>query len=193
MSSITLNITINLDINMLRNLLEAKDAVEKGNASLPITIKSESINLTKLESKVVEPLASIPEEESAPPVELAEALAPAPAPSPVALITDERKPVRWAKKNIILASEEQIALISNRIEMGELTSPNVIYNWYTKYNPQKYWGLRIVNVLRNAPNRSLSFQSLVAQTGLPSTGNDNIQAHLREMDKQGIITYSPKD
>lgn len=192
MSSITLNITINLDINMLRSLLEAKESVEKTNTSLPISIKSESFNLPKVEPKM-EPLPSIPEEESAPPVELPESPRALPSPAPVALITDERKHVLWSKKNIILAPEDVIASIANRIENGELSSPLTTVSWYNRFHPLKERSLRIVNVLRNAPNRTLSFQNLVAQTGLPTTGNDNIQAYLREMDKQGVITYSPKD
>lgn len=131
-----------------------------------------------------------------PPSENSETNSVADSPAPVApipLITNERKAVQWNRKAIILVQEDQIAQIANRIEMGELSSANTTYNWYTKYHPLKERALRIVTVLRNSPSRSLSFQSLLAQTGLPNTGNDSLQGYLREMDKQGIIIYSPKD
>jgi hypothetical protein len=114
-------------------------------------------------------------------------------PAPIPLITNERKAVQWNKKAIILVPEDQIAQIANRIEMGELSSANPTYNWYTKYHPLKERSLRIITVLRNSPSRSLTFQSLLAQTGLPNTGNDSLQGYLREMDKQGVITYTPRD
>jgi hypothetical protein len=187
MSSITLNFTINIDSAMLRTLLASARDIQL--------------------SQTIDPTPS-PTPTSAPPS------SPAPAPvtptdnfetnsvieipspavaAPVALITNERKAVQWNKKTISLVPEEQIAQIANRIEMGELSSANTTYNWYTKYHPLKERALRIVTVLRNSPSRSLTFQNLLAQTGLPNTGNDSLQGYLREMDKQGVITYSPRD
>lgn len=182
MSSITLNFTINIDSAMLRTLLASAREIQINQTIDPAT---------PYPTPVPTPPASEESETNSviePPIPSPCALAP-----PVPLITNERKAVQWNKKTITLVSEEQIAQIANRIEMGELSSANTIYKWYTKYHPLKERSLRIVTVLRNSPSRSLTFQNLLAQTGLPITGNDSLQGYLREMDKQGVITYSPRD
>jgi hypothetical protein len=174
MSSITLNFTINIDSAMLRTLLaSAKD-----------------IQLSQTIDPAAPPSPVAPSSENSDANSVVEVPADA---TPVPLITNERKAVQWNKKTISLVSEEQIAQIANRIEMGELSSPSPVINWYTKHHPLKERALRIVTVLRNSPSRSLTFQSLLAQTGMPTKGNDALQHYLREMDKQGIIVYSPKD
>ena len=178
MSSITLNFTINIDATLLKALLATARDIQLNQTIDPTPAPSETTPSSSEANTVVPP-----QPEAQP---LAE-------PAPVPLITNERKPVQWNKKSITLVSEEQLAQIANQIEMGELSSPNVIYNWYTKYHPLKERARRIVDVLRNSPNRTLTFQSLLAQTGLPNAGNDSLQGYLREMDKQGVITYSPKD
>lgn len=167
--SITLNFTINIDSTMLRNLLAT----------------ARDIQITQ----TIDPAPPPPSSEDSETNSVVES----PPVAPIPLITNERKAVQWNRKAIILVPEDQIAQIANRIEMGELSSANTTYNWYTKYHPLKERALRIVTVLRNSPSRSLSFQSLLAQTGLPNTGNDSLQGYLREMDKQGVITYSPRD
>jgi hypothetical protein len=174
MSSITLNFTINIDSAMLRTLLaSAKD-----------------IQLSQTIDPAAPPSPVAPSSENSDANSVVEVPADA---TPVPLITNERKAVQWNRKAIILVPEDQIAQIANRIEMGELSSANTTYNWYTKYHPLKERSLRIITVLRNSPSRSLTFQSLLAQTGLPNTGNDSLQGYLREMDKQGVITYAPRD
>jgi hypothetical protein len=169
--SITLNFTINIDSTMLRNLLTT----------------ARDIQITQ----TIDPAPPPPPSEDSEANSVVDS--PAHTPGPVPLITNERKPVQWNKKTITLVSEDQIAQIANKIEMGELSSPSPIINWYTKHHPLKERALRIVTVLRNSPSRSLTFQSLLAQTGMPTKGNDALQHYLREMDKQGIIAYSPRD
>jgi hypothetical protein len=177
MSSITLNFTINIDSAMLTALLATARNIQVNQTIDPTPAPPPSENSDT--DSFVETHSS---QSQAPDVPVA-----------VPLITNERKAVQWNKKAIILVPEDQIGQIANRIEMGELSSANTIYNWYTKYHPLKERALRIVTVLRNSPSRSLTFQSLLAQTGLPNTGNDSLQGYLREMDKQGVITYSPRD
>lgn len=172
--SITLNFTINIDSTMLRNLLATARDIQI--------------------SQTIDPAPPPPPSEDSETNSDVDTSSSPPAPlAPIPLITNERKAVQWNRKAIILVPEDQIAQIANRIEMGELSSPSPIINWYTKHHPLKERALRIVTVLRNSPSRSLTFQSLLAQTGMPTKGNDALQHYLREMDKQGIIVYSPKD
>lgn len=183
MSSITLNFTINIDATLLRTLLATARDIQLSQTidpSTPTEAQSQA-GEPSTANTVVEPPTS-PEEPPA-----------LPQPPSVPLITNKRKAVHWQKKSITLVSEEEIAQIANQIDMGELTSPVPTANWYTKHHPLRNKSKRILDVLRAAPNRTLTFQSLLAQTGMPSTGNDQLQNYLCQMDKQGIIIYSPKD
>ena len=183
MSSITLNFTINIDSALLRTLLAAaareiqlNETIDPASAASPAAPSPPTD--VPAENTVVQPE---PEPQALP------------EPAPVPLITNERKPVFWKKKIITLVDEEELLRIVNRIEMGEISSSTLGVNWYTKHHPLKGNTLKIVEALRKSSNRNLSFQSLLAQTPLMTTGLHSLQNYLREMDKQGIITYSPKD
>ena len=174
--SITLNFTINIDSTMLRNLLT-----------------------TARDIQITQTIDPAPPPTPAPYAEDSEAnsvVDPPPAndtPGPVLLITNDGKKVHWEKKSITLVSEEDLNHITNQIEMGELSSGDPGVSWYAKHHPLKLNPLKIVEALRKSSTRTLSVPSIRAQTGLPKDTSHSLQSYLREMVKQGVITYSPRD
>jgi hypothetical protein len=180
--SITLNFTINIDSAMLTALLATARDIQLTQTIDPNPAPPPSEN-SETNSVVDPPSPDPPSPQPQVP----------PAPAQLLLITNERKKVRWEKKSITLVSEEDLNRITNQIEMGELSSGDPGVSWYAKHHPLKLNPLKIVDALRRSSTRTLSFQSLLAQTGLQMTGSLCLQSYLREMVKQGVITYTPRD
>lgn len=128
---------------------------------------------------------------------------PPPPPAPVAVVEPqpelpvpatvaEAQPVPpagnkgWGGKNITLADDTIVEACTKAMERGELVS-NSNYSWQKgKHDPRSPHNQRVISALRTPVNRTLSYTSLRAQTGI---NNDNLlKSYLREMEKQGLIT-----
>ena len=101
----------------------------------------------------------------------------------------QTKNIHWERSNIILASNDLVEQIQQAIMTGEFLSPTNSISWQgEKYSPRSHHNQRIIEALRGAPNRTMSFVSIGAKTGIPD--KTKLKLYLREMDKQGIITTS---
>ncbi len=112
-----------------------------------------------------------------------------PAPEPVA---EQPAPPAsnkgWKGKNITLVDDTTVEARIQAIGRGEFLSTTNSVNWsHKKHNPRSQHNQRIFTVLRGAPNRTLSFTSLVAQSGVAEA---KLGDCMREMEKQGFITAS---
>jgi hypothetical protein len=85
--------------------------------------------------------------------------------------------------------EERVTILYNQIQAGELVSPAASINWQgVKHSPRAQHNQRILNALRAAANRTLSYQMIAAQAGIPEA--DKLKSYLRELEKQGFLTVA---
>ena len=140
--------------------------------------------LAKSEQGDVQPLMRILHPIDPPPVltpVVIEEQAPAPAPAPA--------PVRlkgWKSKTITLVDDATVEARIQAIVTGEFLSPTSTTSWFgIKHNPRSQHNQRILAVLKAATNRTMSFNSLRAQTGVEE---GKLGECMREMEKQGLIT-----
>lgn len=107
---------------------------------------------------------------------------PAPAPVPP-------RNIQWEKSNITLVAEDRVDTLYRQILACELVSPSPSIHWNgPKHSPRAQHNQRIVNALRNAANRSLSYQMIASQAGIPEA--DKLKSYLRELEKQGFLTVA---
>jgi hypothetical protein len=106
---------------------------------------------------------------------------PAPAPAPA------QKNTQWQRTSITLLDDATVDARIQAIVTGEFLSPTSTVSWFgIKHNPRSQHNQRILAALRAAPNRTMSFTSVGAQTGIPE--REKLTGYLREMEKQGLIT-----
>lgn len=97
------------------------------------------------------------------------------------------KNIQWQRSNFTLVDDTTVDAITKMIETGELLSPTPSVSWFGhKHSPHAQHNRRILDALKSAPNRTMSFVSLGAQTGIPD--KEKLKSYLREMEKQGFIT-----
>ena len=137
--------------------------------------------------KVLHPVAPPPP----PPAPVAPEPEPAPAPVPEPPVQPPPEPpaknIQWQRSNFTLVDDATVERITKLIENGEFLSPSPSISWFGhKHNPHAQHNRRIFDALKTAPNRTMSFTSLGAQTGIPD--KDKLKSYLREMEKQGFIT-----
>jgi hypothetical protein len=94
--------------------------------------------------------------------------------------------------SVCLVGEEAISLALRSIEDGSFASPTPSVSWNGKHSPWAHVPVAIIDALRAAPERSLSFKQLLQETGLPDKGNKSLQNYLRELRKQGIVEMKMK-
>ena len=70
----------------------------------------------------------------------------------------------------------------------EIVSPSPSIQWKGMYSPRAQHNQRIINALRNAGNRTLSYQMIASQAGIPEA--DKLKSYLRELEKQGFLTVA---
>lgn len=141
-----------------------------------------------LETESMAPPASASSASSASPTLPAVATIPTPVevPPPVPSAA-QSKNIHWEKQTLRLVDDATIANIVQKIECEELTSANPSISWKgQKHNPKSLHNQCILNALRNAQNRTLSFTSLVAITGI--LNKERMKTYLREIQKQGLLT-----
>ena len=118
------------------------------------------------------------------------------APVPATLVPSQPAPapvpprnIQWEKSNITLVAEDRVDTLYRQILACELVSPTPSIHWNgPKHSPRAQHNQRIVNALRNAANRSLSYQMIASQAGIPEA--DKLKSYLRELEKQGFLTVA---
>jgi hypothetical protein len=94
---------------------------------------------------------------------------------------------QWERCNITLVNDATITAVIEAINSGAFVSPSASISWRgSKHHPNAHHNQRILDVLRNAQNRTLSFTSIGAQAGIPD--KEKLKSYLREMEKQSLIT-----
>lgn len=176
----------------------------KVNISLEASFTSQELAdfftaLAKSEQGDSGPLVRILHPVEAPPLPQPEPVeqVPVPVPVPVAVAEAVHVPVpvpvvatlkmtRWEQSNVTLVEDALADAITQGIVTGEFISPIPSVSWLgIKHNPRSQHNQRILNSLKAAQNRTLSFTSLGAQAGIPD--KEKLQSYLREMEKQGYI------
>lgn len=186
MSSFKFTITLESDFNTqeLADFFTALAQSERGNGQplfrilhpetpppTPAPMRSGSVNTT------------LPPTATAPTPALAIAPpAPAPAPAP------PTRNIQWQHSNITLVAEDQVDTLYRQILNCEIVSHSPSIQWKGMYSPRAQHNQRIINVLRNAANRTLSYQMIASQAGIPEL--DKLKSYLRELEKQGFITVA---
>lgn len=145
---------------------------------------------------------SVPVDATLPPTAVAPTPTPAPTatPTPVAAPTLATAPpapasvaqsrnIQWERSNITLVAEDQVDALYRQILNCEIVSPSPSIHWNgPKHSPRAQHNQRIINALRNAANRTLSYQMIAAQAGIPEA--DKLKSYLRELEKQGFLTVA---
>lgn len=109
------------------------------------------------------------------------ATVPPPPPAPVAT-----RNIQWERSNITLVPEDRVDTLYRQVLNCELVSPAPSIHWNgPKHSPRAQHNQRIINSLRNAANRTLSYQMIAAQAGIPEA--DKLKSYLRELEKQGFL------
>lgn len=118
----------------------------------------------------------------------------APAPPPVlatvppASVAPTRN-IQWERSNITLVAEDQVDTLYRQILNCEIVSPSPSIHWNgPKHSPRAQHNQRIINALRNAANRTLSYQMIASQAGIPEA--DKLKSYVRELEKQGFLTVA---
>jgi hypothetical protein len=146
--------------------------------------------LAKSEQGDVQPLMRILHPIDPPPV-LTPVVIEEQVPVPVPVVIEEQAPapVRlkgWKGKTITLVDDATVEARIQAIVTGEFLSPTSTTSWFgIKHNPRSQHNQRILAVLKAATNRTMSFNSLRAQTGVEE---GKLGECMREMEKQGLIT-----
>jgi hypothetical protein len=111
-----------------------------------------------------------------------------PAPSPPPNVPPNRN-IQWQHSNITLVAEDQVDTLHQQILNCEIVSPSPSIHWNgPKHSPRAQHNQRIINALRNAGNRTLSYQMIASQAGIPEA--DKLKSYLRELEKQGFLTVA---
>ena len=135
---------------------------------------------TGLPATETAPVSSVPA--TLVPSQLATLVPSQPAPAPA-------RNIQWEKSNITLVAEDRVDTLYRQILACELVSPSPSIHWNgPKHSPRAQHNQRIVNALRNAANRSLSYQMIASQAGIPEA--DKLKSYLRELEKQGFLTVA---
>ena len=101
--------------------------------------------------------------------------------------------IDWKSLEVIqLNSEETVQDILKRIDEHSVFSPFNTISWAkgSPFHPSSRMPSRILGALAFAPERRLSFQQLLYRMLFPLHGEDLLQAYLREMLKQGLISIA---
>ena len=173
---LTINLESEFTTQELAEFFAALSQVERGNSQPLIRILHPAAPPPSTEVAVDAPTASapIPVEPTLP------VPAPAPAPAPT-------RNIQWERSNITLVAENQVDDLYRQILAGELVSPSPSIHWAgSKHSPRAQHNQRILNSLRQAANRTLSYQMIAAQAGIPEA--DKLKSFLRELEKQGFLT-----
>ena len=118
----------------------------------------------------------------------APATAPPAPPSPPPNVPPNRN-IQWLHCNITLVAEDQVDTLHQQILNCEIVSPSPSIHWNgPKHSPRAQHNQRIINALRNAGNRTLSYQMIASQAGIPEA--DKLKSYLRELEKQGFLTVA---
>lgn len=119
----------------------------------------------------------------------------APAPTPALATAPPAPPappnrnIQWQHCNITLVAEDQVDTLYRQILNCEIVSPSPSIHWNgPKHSPRAQHNQRIINALRNAANRTLSYQMIASQAGIPEA--DKLKSYLRELEKQGFLTVA---
>ena len=97
--------------------------------------------------------------------------------------------IQWQHSNITLVAEDQVDTLHQQILNCEIVSPSPSIHWNgPKHSPRAQHNQRIINALRNAGNRTLSYQMIASQAGIPEA--DKLKSYLRELEKQGFLTVA---
>ena len=96
--------------------------------------------------------------------------------------------IPWRKSTIALVSPEKVFEISEAIQTGRLVSGAQGISWSGKYSPRAEIPSKIISFLLSAPDRRLHFQMLIIKLKLGLNLKNELQAYLRELLKQGIVT-----
>jgi hypothetical protein len=111
---------------------------------------------------------------------------------PTAQVTPPAPPnrnIQWQHCNITLVTEDQVDILYRQILNCEIVSPSPSIHWNgPKHSPRAQHNQRIINALRNAANRTLSYQMIASQAGIPEA--DKLKSYLRELEKQGFLTVA---
>lgn len=112
-----------------------------------------------------------------------------PVPPPVPVPAPAARNILWERSNITLVNEEQVDRLSHQILSGEVLSSAPSISWTgPKHSPRAQHNQRILNALRQAANRTLSYQMIAAQAGIPEA--DKLKSYLRELEKQGFVSVA---
>jgi hypothetical protein len=171
---VTISLESNFTSQELAEFFSALASSERGNVEPLVRI------LHPVEPPPPPPPAVIqpePEpEQIAPPVE--------PVPEPP---TQNVRNTQWERCNITLVNDATITAVIEAINSGAFISPSSSVSWRgSKHHPNAHHNQRILDALRNAHNRTLSFTSIGAQAGIPD--KEKLKSYLREMEKQSLIT-----
>lgn len=129
--------------------------------------------------------------EDAPPTAPATAqpTAPATAPPTAPATAPPTRNIQWQHCNITLVAEDQVDTLYRQILNCEIVSPSPSIHWNgPRYSPRAQHNQRIINALRNAGNRTMSYQMIASQAGIPEA--DKLKSYLRELEKQGFLTVA---
>jgi hypothetical protein len=115
--------------------------------------------------------------------------APTATPAPTLATVPPTRNIQWQHCNITLVAEDQVDTLYRQILNCEIVSPSPSIHWNgPKHSPRAQHNQRILNALRNAANRTLSYQMIASQAGIPEL--DKLKSYLRELEKQGFITVA---
>ncbi len=169
---VTISLESNFTSQELAEIFAALASSERGNVEPLVRI------LHPVEPLPPPPPAVVETAVEEPPVE------PVAQPEPTA--TNARN-TQWERCNITLVNDATIKAVIEAINSGAFISPSSSVSWRgTKHHPNASHNQRILDALRNAQNRTLSFTSIGAQAGIPD--KEKLKSYLREMEKQSLIS-----
>jgi len=180
MSSFKFTITLESDFNteQLADFFTALAQSERGNRQPLFRILH-----PETPPSTPAPTMSVSEDTTTAPV-----TAPPAPPSPPPNVPPNRN-IQWQHSNITLVAEDQVDTLHQQILNCEIVSPSPSIHWNgPKHSPRAQHNQRIINALRNAGNRTLSYQMIASQAGIPEA--DKLKSYLRELEKQGFLTVA---